>query len=393
MTHHADSELLNTVLQLITEQGSPGLAEGLRLIINEAMRVERSQILQAQPYQRTDTRQGYANGFKDKTFTTRLGPIKFDIPQVREGVDFYPSALQKGLRSEQALKLALAEMYVQGVSTRKVAAIVEQLCGTSVSSTQVSECTKLLDTELKQWRERPLGSFPYLVVDARYEKVRLNGQLLDCAVLLAMGINPEGKRALLGVSVALSEAEVHWRTFFQSLNQRGLCGVQFIVSDDHVGLKAARTAVFPAIPWQRCQFHLQQNAQAYVPRREQREEIGQAIRSLFNSPDRAAAEQRLKQLVAHHAPSAPKLAAWMEENLPQGFTVFALPVAHQKRLRTSNAMERVNEEIKRRTRVARLFPNEASLLRLVTALLAEISEAWESGKIYLNMETTTQPSV
>lgn len=393
MTHHADSELLNTVLQLITEQGSPGLAEGLRLIINEAMRVERSQILQAQPYQRTDTRQGYANGFKDKTFTTRLGPIKFDIPQVREGVDFYPSALQKGLRSEQALKLALAEMYVQGVSTRKVAAIVEQLCGTSVSSTQVSECTKLLDTELKKWRERPLGSFPYLVVAARYEKVRRNGQLLDCAVLLAMGINPEGKRALLGVSVALSEAEVHWRTFFQSLNQRGLCGVQFIVSDDHVGLKAARTAVFPAIPWQRCQFHLQQNAQAYVPRREQREEIGQAIRSLFNSHDRAAAEQRLKQLVAHYAPSAPKLAAWMEENLPQGFTVFALPVAHQKRLRTSNAMERVNEEIKRRTRVARLFPNEASLLRLVTALLAEISEAWESGKIYLNLETTTQPSV
>lgn len=393
MTHHADSELLNTVLQLITEQGPAGLAEGLRLLINEAMRVERSQVLQAEPYQRTDTRQGYANGFKDKTFTTRLGPIKFDIPQVREGVDFYPSALQKGLRSEQALKLALAEMYVQGVSTRKVAAIVEKLCGTAVSSTQVSECTKLLDTELKKWRERPLGIFPYLVMDARYEKVRLNGQLLDCAVLMALGIGPDGKRALLGVSVALSEAEVHWRAFLQSLSHRGLVGVQFIVSDDHVGLKAARTAVFPAIPWQRCQFHLQQNAQAYVPRREQREEIGQAIRSLFANPDRAAAEQRLKQLVAHYAQRAPKLATWMEENLPQGFTVFALPVAHQKRLRTSNAMERVNQEIKRRTRVARLFPNEASLLRLGTALLAEISEDWESGKIYLNMETTTQPSV
>jgi transposase-like protein len=393
MTHPADSELLNTVLQLITDQGSTGLVEGIRLLINEAMRVERSQVLQAQPYQRTETRQGYANGFKDKTFTTRLGPIQFDIPQVRGDVSFYPSALQKGLRSEQALKLALAEMYVQGVSTRKVAAIVEELCGTSVSSTQVSECTKLLDAELKKWRERPLGRFPYLVLDARYEKVRQNGQLLDCAVLLALGINPDGKRALLGVSVALSEAEVHWRTFLQSLNQRGLDGVQFIVSDDHVGLKAARTAVFPAIPWQRCQFHLQQNAQAYVPRRDQREEIGQAIRSLFASPDRAAAEQRLKQLVAHYAPTAPKLAAWMEENLPQGFTVFALPVAHQKRLRTSNAIERVNQEIKRRTRVARLFPNEASLLRLVTALLAEISEEWESGKIYLNMETSTQPSV
>jgi transposase-like protein len=393
MTHHADSELLNTVLQLITEQGSAGLVEGLRLLINEAMLVERSQTLQAQPYQRTDTRQGYANGFKDKTFITRLGPIKFDIPQVRGDVSFYPSALQKGLRSEQALKLALAEMYVQGISTRKVAAIVEELCGASVSSTQVSECTKLLDAEFKKWRERPLGHFPYLVLDARYEKVRQNGQLLDCAVLLALGINPDGKRSLLGVSVALSEAEVHWRTFLQSLNQRGLDGVRFIVSDDHVGLKAARTAVFPAIPWQRCQFHLQQNAQAYVPRHDQREEVGQAIRSLFASPDRTAADQRLKQLVAHYAPMAPKLAAWMEENLPQGFTVFALPVAHQKRLRTSNAIERVNQEIKRRTRVARLFPNEASLLRLVTALLAEISEEWESGKVYLNMETSTQPSV
>jgi transposase-like protein len=196
----------------------------------------------------------------------------------------------------------------------------------------------------------------------------------------------------LGVSVALSEAEVHWRTFLQSLNQRGLDGVQFIVSDDPVGFKATRTAVFPAIPWQRCQFHLQQNAQAYAPRRDQREEIGQAIRSLFASPDHAAAEQRLKQPVAHYAPTAPELAAWMEENLPQGFTVFALPVAHQKRLRTSNAIERMNQEIKRRTR-ARLFPNEASHLRLVTALLAEISEEWESGKIYLHMETTTQPSV
>jgi transposase-like protein len=169
--------------------------------------------------------------------------------------------------------------------------------------------------------------------------------------------------------------------------------VQFIVSDDHVGLKAARTAVFPAIPWQRCQFHLQQNAQAYVPRREQRAEVGHAIRSRFNSPDRPAAEPRLKQLVAQYAPRAPKLATWMEENLPQGFTVFALPVAHQKRLRTSNAIERVNQEIKRRTRVARLFPNEASLLRLVTALVAEISDDWESGKIYLNLETATQPSV
>ena len=306
---------------------------------------------------------------------------------------FYPSALQKGIRSEQALKLALAERYVQGVSTRRGAAIVEQLCGTSVSSTHVSECAKLLDAELRKWRERPLGEFAYLLLDARYEKVRQNGQLLDCAVLIALGIGPDGKRTVLGVSAALSEAEVHWRTFLKSLQARGLSGVRFIASDDHAGLQAARTAVFPAVPWQRCQFHLQQNAQAYVPRLDQRAEVARAIRSVFDSPSRPAAEQRLKEIAAHDTASAPKLTAWLEENLPQGLTVFALPTAHQKRMRTTNALERVNQEIKRRTRVARLFPNEVSLLRLVTALLVETSDEWEAGKIYLNMECPTQPSV
>lgn len=393
MTHHTDTDLLNTVLQLISEQGSDSLAEGFRLLVNQAMLIERSHALKAKPYERTDARTGHANGFKDKTLTTRLGNITFDIPQVRGGLDFYPSALEKGRRSEHALKLTLAEMYVQGVSTRKVSAIVEQLCGTSVSSTQVSECTKLLDAELTQWRERALGHYPYLVIDARYEKVRQDGQLLDCAVLIAMGVSDDGKRALLGISVALSEAEVHWRAFLQSLVQRGLCGVKFITSDDHVGLKAARIAVFPSVPWQRCQFHLQQNAQAYVPRLDQRAEVARAVRSVFDSFSRPAAEARLKELVTHYAQSAPKLATWLEENLPQGLTVFALPVTHQKRMRTSNAMERVNQEVKRRTRVARLFPNEASLLRLVSAILREISEEWESGKIYLDMNTPTQPSV
>ena len=393
MAHPTDPDVLNHVLQLLTEQGHSGFAEGLRLLVNEAMRVERHQVLQAQPYERTDTRQGYANGYKPKTLTSRVGPITFSVPQVRGGPEFYPSALEKGLRSEQALKLALAEMYVQGVSTRKVSAIVEELCGATVSSSQVSACAKLLDAQLQQWRERALGDYPYLILDARYEKVRQNGQLLDCAVLIALGVGADGKRTLLGVSVALSEAEVHWRAFLQNLLARGLCGVRHITSDDHTGLQAARTAVLTAVPWQRCQFHLQQNAQAYVPRLDQRAEVARAIRSVFDSPSRPAAELRLKEVAAHYAPGAPKLAAWMEENLPQGLAVFALPAAHQKRLRTSNALERVNLEIKRRTRVARLFPNEASLLRLVTALLAEKSEEWESGKIYLNMENQTQPSV
>jgi len=368
-----------------------GLAEGIRLLVNQAMRSERSQALHAKPYERTDARQGHANGFKDKTLTTRVGDITFDIPQVRGGLEFYPAALEKGRRSEQALKLALAEMYVQGVSTRKVSAIVEQLCGASVSSSQVSACARLLDAELQKWRDRPLGLCPYLVFDARYEKVRHDGQLRDCAVLIALGVTPECKRAILGVSVALSEAEVHWRAFFQSLVQRGLRGVQFIVSDDHPGMATARQAVFGAVPWQRCQFHLQQNAQAYVPQRDQLAEVAAAIRSVFECPNRSAAEVRLKEVVARYAKPTPRLAAWLEENLPQGFTVFALPVAHQKKMRTSNALERVNQEIKRRTRVARVFPNETSLLCLITALLQETSEDWETGKIYLNLETATQP--
>jgi putative transposase len=393
-THRTDPELLNTILQLLTDQGATGgLAEGLRLLVNEAMRQERSQALQAQPYQRTQTRQGHANGFKAKTLNTRLGPIQFRVPQVRGALDFYPSALEKGVRSEQALMLALAEMYVQGVSTRKVSAIVEQLCGSTVSSTQVSQCAAKLDVHLQAWRSRPLGAFPYLMLDARYEKVRHAGQLLDCAVLIALGIDPKGKRSILGVSVALSEAEAHWRQFLQSLQQRGLHGVQFIVSDDHAGLGAARIAVFPAEPWQRCQFHLQQNAQAYIPRLDQRPAVADAIRSVFNCADRPAAEARLKEVVTLYAKSAPKLSAWLEVNLPQGFSVFALPLAQQARLRTSNALERVNQELKRRTRVAGLFPNEASLLRLITALLSEINDEWQTAKVYLNMDNQPQPSV
>ena len=208
-----------------------------------------------------------------------------------------------------------------------------------------------------------------------------------------MGIGTDGKRSILGVSVALSEAEVHWRHFLAGLQQRGLTGVELLVSDDHSGLRLARTAVFPAVPWQRCQFHLQQNAQAYVPRLDQRAAVAEAIRSVFLSPDLPSAQRRLKEVIAHYAAGTPKLAAWMEENIPQGFSVFAFPVAHRKRLRTTNPLERVNQELKRRTRVARVFPNEASLLRLVSALLAETSQDWETGKIYLSMIPSSHPAI
>ena len=392
MTHLNHPQLLKSVLQLLNDEGSDGFAEGLRLLVNQAMQAERSNVLQAQPFERTDARLGHANGFKPKTLKTRLGPITFAIPQVRGDVEFYPSALDKGIRSEQALKLALAEMYIQGVSTRKVSAILEELCGTSVSSTHVSQCAARLDADLLLWRTRPLAAFPYVFLDARYEKVRHGGRVIDCAVLIALGIAPDGKRSILGLSVALSEAEVHWRNFLQSLQQRGLCGLQLLVSDDHPGLAAARRTVFPSLPWQRCQFHLQQNAQAYVPHLEMRPKVAADIRSIFHCADRPSAERRLKEIVTAYSASAPKLSAWLETAIPEGLTVFDFPAEHQRRLRTSNPLERVNQEIKRRTRVARIFPNDASLLRLVSALLAEISDDWESSKTYLNMHPSIPPS-
>ncbi|MEP6755804.1 MAG: transposase, partial [Chthonomonadales bacterium] len=205
----------------------------------------------------------------------------------------------------------------------------------------------------------------------------------DAAVLIALGVDLEGRRQILGVSISLSEQEVHWRQFFQSLVQRGLSGVRMIVSDDHAGLKAARRAVFGSVPWQRCQFHLQQNASAYVPKQEMKEDVASTIRGIFNAEDLSCAETLLKAAVTKYAKSAPKLAVWMEENLHEGLMVFTLPSTHRRLLRTTNALERLNEEIRRRTRVARIFPNEASCLRLISAILMEKSEAWETGKLYL----------
>ncbi len=391
MTYKTDSTLPTELLEQISEQGFDYLPELIRILVNTAMQAERQKHLDARLYERTPDRRGYANGYKPKTVKTRVGEITFDVPQVRDG-DFYPEALEKGLRSERALTMTLAEMYVQGVSTRKVAAITEQLCGTAVTSSAVSRATAQLDEVLSGWRERTLGVFPYLVLDARYEKVRVAGQIVDAAVLIASGINPDGYRQLLGVSVALSEAEAHWRSFLQSLVARGLSGVQLITSDDHAGLKAARKAVFGGIPWQRCEFHLQQNAQVYVPRRSMLKEVAQDLRTVFNAPDRASAEAILKTLVIKYETSAPKLAAWMEVNIPEGFSVFAFPVEHQRRIRTTNMLERVNQEVRRRTRVVNIFPNEAACLRLVSAILMEIDEDWQTGRRYLNFEGSDFPN-
>lgn len=385
MACDVNSSKVSGIIEQLCDEGFDGLTGAVITLLNEAMKLDRTRHLQAKPYERSDDRQGYSNGYKPKTVNSRLGKLILAVPQVRDSEEeFYPSCLEKGLRSERALKAALAEMYIQGVSTRKVKEITEALCGYEVSSSQVSRITKELDEQFEQWRNRPLGKIRHLLVDARYEKVRQGGHVIDNAVLIAYGIDDSGRKRILGVSVSLSESEVHWRQFFESLVQRGLHGLELIISDAHSGLKAAKKTIFPSVPWQRCQFHLQQNAQSYVPKQGMKKEVANDIKSIFTAPSLNEAERLLLLTTEKYRAKAPKLSEWLEGNIPEGFTVFDFPQEHWKKLRTSNLAERVNKEIKRRTKIVGIFPNCNSCLRLVTALLVEMDEEWDQGRNYLN---------
>ena len=385
----ADGDLPDSfqeICDLLIDHGFDGMARAMQTLFNEAMKIERSQVLGAQPYQRSPRRRGYANGYKPKTVQTRVGALELDVPQTR-GIEFYPSSLERGTRSERALKLAIAEMYLQGVSTRKVTAIMEELCGREVTSMQVSRAVQALDDELTTWRERPLGEIPYLLLDARYEKVRVGGTVVSCSLLIAVGVTPEGQRTILGVSVSLSEAELHWRDFLAGLQARGLHGVRLLTSDDHAGLRAALAAHFVGVPWQRCQFHLAKNLLDHLPPNVSQEEASSDLRTVFNAPNRAESERLLGLTVEKYSGASRKLAEWLEKNVPEGLTVFDFPAEHRRRLRTNNGLERLNREIKRRTRVASIFPNEASLLRLATAVLMETDDEWQTEKRYLPKAT------
>ena len=380
-----NDEIINLLLADGLENSLSKIAE---LLMNTAMLLERIHHIGAAPYERDAVeRNGYANGFKPRSFQTAVGKINLQVPQVRDSdTTFRTSLLEKGSRSDRSLKAAIATMYVQGVSTRRVTQVMKELCGFDVSSGQVSKLTSELDAEFKKWRSRPLPEIAYLILDATYYKVRIDGTVRDCATLKAIGVRrDDGKRMILGVSCALSEAEVHWREFLTSLKERGIGIPDMITSDAHTGLRAALKATFNASPWQRCQFHLQHNAQNYITKQHLKSKVAADLRAVFNADSREHAEERLKDFVNTYRKDQPKLAAWAEENIPEGFAVFTLPEAHRKRLRTSNACETLNSQIKRRTRVVGLFPNEDSLLRLVTAVLVEISETWETGKSYLKL--------
>ena len=380
-----NSDLINLLLEDGLENGLPNIAQ---LLMNTAMLLERTAHLGAEPYERGSAqRNGYANGFKPRSFQTAIGKLDLNVPQVRNSdAPFQTSLLEKGSRSDRSLKAAIATMYVQGVSTRRVTKVMKDLCGFDVSSTQVSNLTAQLDDEFEKWRNRQLPEIIYLTLDATYYKVRIDGAVRDCATLIAIGVRRDnGKRMILGVSCSLNEGEVYWREFLNGLKERGIGIPELITSDAHSGLTAALKSTCNASLWQRCQFHLQQNAQQYITKKEHKSKVATDIKIIFNADDRAHAEQRLQSFVRTWEKDQPKLATWAEENLPEGFTVFALAEAHRKRLRTSNACETLNSQIKRRTRVVGLFPNEASLLRLVSAVLIEISETWEVGKAYLKL--------
>jgi putative transposase len=385
-----DDTTLHAIMEYLIVNGATGMARVFGQLFEIAMQIEREQHLKAAHYERTTERLGYANGYKPKRIDTPAGTVTIQVPKTAGHGDnpFYPQSLERGQRSSRAVMLAVAEMYIKGVSTRQAEGVMREFGIESLSSTQVSRAAKLLDEELAAWRNRPLDQMKYLILDARYEKARLDGVVRDVAVLSAIGVGLDERRHVLGLSVALCEAEVHWRAFLENLQARGLRGTIFIVSDDHAGLKAARRAVLGAAIWQRCQFHLAQNAVHNSPNNDIRKRIGKQLRSVWNASSLAAAEAELATLVASYRDKHQNFADWLENNVPEGLAVFTLPEDHQKRMRTSNGIERaIQQELKRRTSKVRVFPNLESLERLSTAVLVEIDEKWETEtKAYIKWE-------
>ena len=381
---------VEALLELLIEHGPSDIAAVFARAFEMAMRIERERFLGAGHYERSDDRRGYANGYKSKRLDTPAGSVTVQVPKTagHGSEPFYPQSLERGRRSVRAVMLAIAEMYIKGVSTRDVEAVMREFGIESLSSSQVSRAAKLLDEDLEAWRTRPIGEVRYLFLDARYEKVRIEGVVRDAAVLSAIGIGPDERRRVLGVSVALSEAEIHWRSFLESLHARGMRGVELVVSDDHAGLGAARRAVLGAAKWQRCQFHLAQNAIHHAPSQAIRKRIGKELKTIWNAPDLEAAQVALAELVTRYQGSATGLADWLERNVPEGLSVFSLPEHHRRRMRTANPIERaIQQELKRRTIKVRVFPNQNALERLVSAVLVEIDEKWQvDTKAYIKWE-------
>ena len=377
------------ILQASSGNGDDPIKALLRHTIQELLEEELTAFLNAEPYTRTAERRGYRNGYKPRTLNTRVGRLDLMVPKDREG-RFQTELFEKYQRNEKALVLAIIEMYVQGVSTRKVKKITEELCGLDISKSQVSELSKGLDEEVKKWRMSQLTKqYPYLVVDARVERIRRDGSVIPQSVLVVVGIDNEGYREVLGVWCADSESEASWSMVFRELKERGLHGVNYVVSDDHKGLTRAIAREFQGAIWQRCQVHFMRNVRAMVSKKN-RNRITAILKEITGAESHDSARKRLNEAVDTLNTTHPKVAGHLDMYGEEILAVYALPEHHRKRMRTTNMLERFNEEIKRRTRVVRIFPNEQSCIRLISALAMEENENWMERK-YLNMETEENP--
>lgn len=356
----------------------------VRAVVEATLEAEMTAALGAEKGERTEARLGYRSGYYARSLTTRVGVLELRVPQDRDG-RFSTRLFERYQRSEKALVAALAEMYVQGVSTRKVKAITEALCGHAFSASAISEINKTLDAELAAFASRRLEEpYPYLVLDARYERVREAGVIRSQAALVAIGVDWEGRRNVLGVDLAPRESGTSWGDFLQGLKARGLHGVEFVVSDDHEGLKRAIRETLPAAAWQRCYVHFLRNALDYVPRKVD-DDCLQELRWFYDRRDLAEVRQDLARWLAKWQPKYPKLCDWVEENVEETLTFYRLPRQHHKHMKSTNMLERLNQELKRRTHVVRIFPNAASCLRLIRALAVETHENWLEATRYLNM--------
>jgi putative transposase len=361
------------------------LHEIVERVLQELLEAEMTQHIGAAPHERTNTRMGHRNGHKPRTLRTRVGTLNLLVPQDREG-SFSTRLFCRYQRNEKALVLALMEMYVEGVSTRKVKEVTEELCGTSFSKSLISSLAGSLDSELQAWRMRRLEAkaYPYLFVDARYEKARVDGRVVSQGVLIVSGVRDDGFREILALEVADTESEATYHELFRSLKARGLRGVELVVSDDHQGLRAAVERHFQGASWQRCQVHYARNLLGMVGHA-RRKELAEGLRGVFAAPSREVALRLTSELAAQWRQSHPRVAEHLEEHIEECLSCLAFPESHRRRIRTTNGLERLNQEIKRRTRVVRIFPNREACLRLVTALAVEQSEEWLTGRRYLDM--------
>ena len=361
------------------------LREICERVVQEILEAEMTEHIGAAPYERTENRSGQRNGYKPRALRTRVGTLNLLVPQDREGT-FSTSLFARYQRNEKALCLALMEMYVEGVSTRKVKEVTEALCGTSFSKSLVSQLAGSLDAELRAWRTRKLEAeaYPYLFVDARYEKVRVDSRVVSQGVLVVSGVRDDGFREILAVEVADTESEATYHELFRSLKARGLRGVELVVCDDHEGLKSAIARHFQGAAHQRCQVHYARNLLGMVAAK-RRKDLAAQLRGVFAAPNREVALRLASELTDRWRGSHPALACHVEEHIEECLTCLTFPEGHRKRIRTTNGLERFNQELKRRTRVVRIFPNRGSCLRLVSALAVEQSEEWLTGRRYLDM--------